>query len=175
MSYIVNPVVISGVLDPHFFVDSRRFFIGRPKQLNFNLVTGLDIQFSQVKITKSSRSVLRGPCYHIQKPQDKSNSMTVKTACTLVDEQSALSDVTLYDEQITIVSDRPGHNGCYAFDATKINPELCLKLIENFESGIRRSVQWYLDNSGWLDKVQTGPYLQWFFITTLATVCRVPT
>jgi dTDP-glucose 4,6-dehydratase len=62
---------------------------------------------------------------------------------------------------LTFVQDRPGHDRRYAIDATKISRELGWGPAEQFESGLRRTVQWYLDNLAWVENVRTGAYLQW--------------
>jgi dTDP-glucose 4,6-dehydratase len=66
-----------------------------------------------------------------------------------------------YKEQITYVTDRPGHDRRYAIDATKINRELGWKPAETFETGIRKTVQWYLDNQDWVQNVTSGAYKEW--------------
>ena len=67
----------------------------------------------------------------------------------------------LYKTQITYVQDRPGHDRRYAIDASKIERELGWKPAETFETGIRKTVQWYLDNQGWVNNVLSGDYRQW--------------
>ena len=66
-----------------------------------------------------------------------------------------------YREQITFVKDRLGHDRRYAIDATKISNELGWKPEETFETGIRKTVQWYLDNQDWVANVQSGEYQNW--------------
>jgi dTDP-glucose 4,6-dehydratase len=66
-----------------------------------------------------------------------------------------------YEELITFVKDRPGHDRRYAINARKIEQELGWKPAETFETGIRKTVQWYLDNRTWTDKVRNGSYRQW--------------
>jgi dTDP-glucose 4,6-dehydratase len=66
-----------------------------------------------------------------------------------------------YKEQITYVTDRPGHDRRYAIDATKINRDLGWKPAETFETGIRKTVQWYLDNQDWVKNVTSGAYQHW--------------
>jgi len=66
-----------------------------------------------------------------------------------------------YRDQITYVTDRPGHDRRYAIDADKISRELGWKPEETFESGIRKTVRWYLDNQQWVDNVKSGSYKTW--------------
>ena len=76
--------------------------------------------------------------------------------------------VTSYRELITHVPDRPGHDLRYAIDASKIQRELGWKPEETFESGLRKTVQWYLDNPGWVSRVKSGEYLRWLEINYAA-------
>ena len=85
----------------------------------------------------------------------------MKTVCALLDELRPRADGKPYAEQITYVTDRPGHDRRYAIDATKIHRELGWRPAETFESGIRKTVQWYLDNPGWVANVQSGEYRKW--------------
>ncbi|WP_270668598.1 MULTISPECIES: GDP-mannose 4,6-dehydratase, partial [unclassified Aeromonas] len=66
-----------------------------------------------------------------------------------------------YREQITYVADRPGHDRRYAIDASKMSSELAWQPQETFESGIRKTVQWYLDNQQWVNNVKSGAYQSW--------------
>jgi dTDP-glucose 4,6-dehydratase len=70
-------------------------------------------------------------------------------------------DARSYREQITFVADRPGHDRRYAIDASKIERELGWKPDETFETGIRKTVQWYLENQNWVASVQSGTYREW--------------
>ncbi len=83
------------------------------------------------------------------------------TLCTILDELSPRADGKPYKEQITYVTDRPGHDRRYAIDATKIERELGWKPAETFETGIRKTVQWYLDNQAWVANVTSGAYQNW--------------
>jgi len=85
----------------------------------------------------------------------------VHTLCDLLDEMQPREDGKSYREQITFVKDRPGHDRRYAIDATKISNELGWKPEETFETGIRKTVQWYLDNQDWVANVQSGEYKNW--------------
>ena len=102
-----------------------------------------------------------GETYNVGGWNEKPNIEIVKTVCALLDEMRPRADGKPYAEQITYVNDRPGHDRRYAIDATKINRELGWKPSETFESGIRKTVQWYLDNSCWVANVQSGDYRKW--------------
>ncbi len=102
-----------------------------------------------------------GETYNVGGWNEKPNIEIVKTVCALLDELSPRADGKPYVEQITYVTDRPGHDRRYAIDATKIHRELDWKPAETFESGIRKTVQWYLDNPVWVTNVQSGQYRQW--------------
>tara|TARA_R110001592_G_scaffold363300_1_gene683454 strand:- start:35430 stop:36488 length:1059 start_codon:yes stop_codon:yes gene_type:complete len=111
------------------------------------------------------RSVLKigklGETYNIGGWNEKTNIEIVHTICALLDELRPRSDGKKYNEQIAFVADRPGHDQRYAIDAGKIERELNWKPVETFETGIRKTVQWYLDNQDWVANVQSGAYLEW--------------
>jgi len=94
--------------------------------------------------------------YNIGGHNEKQNIEVVKTICAVLDELRP--QVSSYTEQITFVADRPGHDRRYAIDASKIQKELGWLPQETFESGIRKTVQWYLDHPGWCQRVQDGSY-----------------
>lgn len=102
-----------------------------------------------------------GETYNIGGWNEKSNLEVVHTLCDLLDELKPRRDGNSYREQITFVKDRPGHDRRYAIDATKISNELVWKPEETFETGIRKTVQWYLDNQDWVANVQSGEYQNW--------------
>ena len=102
-----------------------------------------------------------GETYNIGGWNEKTNLEVVHTLCDLLDELKSREDGKSYREQITFVKDRPGHDRRYAIDATKISNELGWKPAETFETGIRKTVQWYLDNQDWVANVQSGEYRQW--------------
>jgi dTDP-glucose 4,6-dehydratase len=102
-----------------------------------------------------------GETYNIGGWNEKANLEVVYTLCDLLDELKPREDGKSYKEQITFVKDRPGHDRRYAIDATKISNELGWKPEETFESGIRKTVQWYLDNQDWVANVQSGEYQNW--------------
>ena len=100
-----------------------------------------------------------GETYNIGGHNEKKNIEVVETICRLLDELRPRPDGKSYREQITFVADRPGHDLRYAIDAAKIGRELGWKPQETFESGIRKTVQWYLDNKdGWCRRVLDGSY-----------------
>jgi len=82
----------------------------------------------------------------------------VHTLCDLLDSLRPKEDGTTYREQITFVTDRPGHDRRYAIDASKIQRELGWKPKETFETGLKKTVQWYLDNQWWVKEVTHGKY-----------------
>ena len=102
-----------------------------------------------------------GEVYNIGGWNEKPNLEIVQTVCALLDELSPSEDGDPYKERITYVADRPGHDRRYAIDARKIERELGWRPAETFETGIRKTVQWYLDNQAWVKNVQSGAYLEW--------------
>ena len=102
-----------------------------------------------------------GEVYNIGGCNEKPNIEIVHTVCALLDELRPRIDGKAYREQIAYVTDRPGHDRRYAIDASKIERELGWKPAETFETGIRKTVQWYLDNQGWVSNVQSGAYRTW--------------
>jgi dTDP-glucose 4,6-dehydratase len=102
-----------------------------------------------------------GETYNVGGWNEKPNIEIVKTVCTLLDGLRPRADGQSYSTQVTYVKDRPGHDRRYAIDATKIHRELGWKPAETFESGIRKTVQWYLDNADWVAHVQSGDYRNW--------------
>jgi len=102
-----------------------------------------------------------GESYNIGGWNEKTNLEVVHTLCDLLDELKPREDGKSYKNQIIFVKDRPGHDRRYAIDATKIANELGWKPEETFDSGIRKTVQWYLDNQDWVANVQSGEYKKW--------------
>ncbi len=102
-----------------------------------------------------------GETYNVGGWNEKPNIEIVKTICGLLDELRPRSDGRSYAEQITYVKDRPGHDRRYAIDARKIERELGWRPAETFETGIRKTGNWYLENAGWVENVQSGAYRAW--------------
>lgn len=102
-----------------------------------------------------------GETYNVGGWNEMANIDIVQRVCALLDEFRPRADGQPYREQITYVKDRPGHDRRYAIDAGKIHRELGWKPVETFDSGIRKTVQWYLDNPDWVAHVQSGAYRNW--------------
>jgi dTDP-glucose 4,6-dehydratase len=102
-----------------------------------------------------------GETYNVGGWNEKPNIEIVNTVCALLDELRPLPDGKSYAEQITFVTDRPGHDRRYAIDARKLEAELGWKPAETFETGIRKTVEWYLANPQWVQHVQSGAYREW--------------
>ena len=102
-----------------------------------------------------------GETYNIGGWNEKPNLEVVRTLCGILDEERPRPDGRRYAEQITFVRDRPGHDRRYAIDARKIEAALGWKPAETFETGLRRTVRWYLDNPEWVAEVTSGGYRQW--------------
>ncbi|WMW79248.1 dTDP-glucose 4,6-dehydratase [Undibacterium cyanobacteriorum] len=101
-----------------------------------------------------------GETYNIGGWNEKTNLNVVHTICDLLDELQAKSSGS-YRDQIKHVKDRPGHDKRYAIDARKIERELGWKPVETFETGLRKTVQWYLENDAWTSQVLSGEYKNW--------------
>lgn len=101
-----------------------------------------------------------GETYNIGGHNERKNIDVVKTICGLLDELAPKKNTTInkYEELITFVADRPGHDLRYAIDASKIDHELGWKPQETFESGIRKTIEWYLANEKWWRRVKDGSY-----------------
>ena len=102
-----------------------------------------------------------GETYNIGGWNEKPNLDVVHTLCALLDELRPRADGQPYKTQITYVKDRPGHDRRYAIDASKIERELGWKPAETFDTGIRKTVEWYLANAEWVEHVTSGAYRQW--------------
>jgi dTDP-glucose 4,6-dehydratase len=101
-----------------------------------------------------------GETYNVGGWNEKPNIEIVKTICGLLDEMLPSASGS-YSRLVTYVKDRPGHDRRYAIDASKLERELGWKPAETFDSGIRKTVRWYLDNAEWVARVQSGAYRDW--------------
>lgn len=102
-----------------------------------------------------------GETYNIGGWNEKTNLSVVQTICQILDELRPRADGKSCAQQITFVKDRPGHDRRYAIDARKIERELGWRPAETFDTGIRKTVQWYLDNPKWVEGVVSGSYRDW--------------
>jgi len=102
-----------------------------------------------------------GETYNVGGWNEKANLEVVNILCEILDELKPRLDGISYKTQITFVKDRPGHDRRYAIDASKIERELGWKPQETFETGIRKTVAWYLDHHSWVQNVVSGEYRQW--------------
>lgn len=102
-----------------------------------------------------------GETYNVGGSSEKKNLEVVTTVCDIVDELSSALPSGPRRNLITFVKDRPGHDRRYAIDATKLREELGWQPRERFDAGIRKTVQWYLDNLEWVNDVRSGAYQQW--------------
>ncbi|WP_447992154.1 dTDP-glucose 4,6-dehydratase [Achromobacter spanius] len=102
-----------------------------------------------------------GETYNVGGWNEKANLDVVHTLCALLDELSPRADGQPYKNQITFVKDRPGHDQRYAIDASRLERELGWKPAETFETGIRKTVQWYLANQAWVATITSGAYREW--------------
>jgi len=102
-----------------------------------------------------------GETYNIGGWNEMTNLKVVQTLCSILDKLTPRSDGKSYSSQITYVTDRPGHDRRYAIDASKIERDLGWRLAETFESGIQKTVEWYLSNQDWVENVTSGVYKDW--------------
>ena len=102
-----------------------------------------------------------GETYNVGGRNERTNLEVVNVVCGLLDELKPRADGKSYSTQISFVKDRPGHDQRYAIDATKLETELGWRAAENFESGIRKTVIWYLNNQDWVQSVTSGEYRKW--------------
>jgi hypothetical protein len=102
-----------------------------------------------------------GETYNIGGWNEITNLIVVQTLCSILDELTPRSDGKSYSSQMTYVTDRPGHDRRYAIDASKIEREFGWRPAETFESGIRKTVEWYISNQDWVENVTSGVYKDW--------------
>ena len=102
-----------------------------------------------------------GQTYNIGGRNEKPNIEVVETICSILDEVSPKDPVLPHRKLISYVKDRPGHDRRYAIDARKIERDLGWKPRETFETGLRKTVAWYLNNDAWVTEVTSGSYRQW--------------
>jgi dTDP-glucose 4,6-dehydratase len=99
--------------------------------------------------------------YNVGGWNEKTNLEVIKTLCSILDELKPKADGSKYENQITYVKDRPGHDRRYAIDASKLERELGWRPQETFETGLRKTVLWYLENETWVKHVVSGEYQHW--------------
>jgi dTDP-glucose 4,6-dehydratase len=101
-----------------------------------------------------------GETYNVGGWNEKPNLEVVQTICVILDQLRPKTNGS-YVDQITFVKDRPGHDRRYAIDASKLESELAWRPTETFETGIRKTIEWYLNHSEWVDGVISGSYRDW--------------
>jgi dTDP-glucose 4,6-dehydratase len=99
-----------------------------------------------------------GETYNIGGNAEQKNIDVVKTICRLMGEETGKGDLS---DLITYVADRPGHDWRYAIDASKLREELGWEPTETFDTGIQKTIQWYLENDDWVADVKSGDYQKW--------------
>ena len=102
-----------------------------------------------------------GDTYNVGGWNERTNLEVVKALCAILDELRPKADGSKYENQITYVKDRPGHDRRYAIDASKLERELGWRPQETFETGLRKTVLWYLENETWVNHVVSGEYQHW--------------
>ena len=102
-----------------------------------------------------------GETYNVGGGNQRSNLEVVTTLCALLDELVPQSKFKPHSQLITYVADRPGHDRRYAIDARKLEGELGWRALESFETGLRKTVEWYLANAAWVEHVTSGSYQHW--------------
>ncbi len=109
------------------------------------------------KVLESGRL---GETYNVGGWNEKPNLEVVQAICAILDQMRPKISGS-YADQITFVKDRPGHDRRYAIDASKLESELAWRPVETFETGIRKTIEWYLNHSEWVDGVVSGSYRDW--------------
>jgi dTDP-glucose 4,6-dehydratase len=112
-------------------------------------------------IWKIMRDGQRGATYNIGGNTEKPNIEVVETICDILDETAADKDIGPRRDLITFVTDRPGHDRRYAIDFAKLKQEFDWTPAESFETGIRKTIAWYLGNMQWVQRVKSGEYQTW--------------
>jgi dTDP-glucose 4,6-dehydratase len=102
-----------------------------------------------------------GETYNVGGGNQRTNLEVVTTLCALLDELMPQSKLRPHSQLVKYVTDRPGHDRRYAIDARKIQAELGWRAQESFETGLRKTVEWYLANSTWVKGVTSGAYQHW--------------
>ncbi len=102
-----------------------------------------------------------GETYNVGGCNEKTNLEVVTTLCDILDQENPRADGQSYRDAIVFIKDRPGHDRRYAVDASKICRELGWSPVETFETGIRKTVRWYLHNQGWVNHITSGAYREW--------------
>ena len=103
----------------------------------------------------------RGETYNIGGDNEIANLEVVKTICSKLDEMLPEANSAARESLITFVKDRPGHDWRYAIDFSKIRTELGWKPSESFETGIEKTIRWYLDHPEWIERIRSGEYTKW--------------
>ena len=99
-----------------------------------------------------------GEVYNVGGDAERENIVVVRTICKLLDERRPMQNGTKRESLITYVKDRPGHDRRYAIEASKLKSQLGWRQSETFDSGIAKTVDWYLDNQDWCQRVLDGSY-----------------
>lgn len=107
------------------------------------------------------RKGVPGEAYNIGGRSECRNVDIVHTICAVLDEYCPSSEFVPHERLISFVKDRPRHDHRYAIDPSKVERELRCRPIETFESGIRKTVAWYLQNNSWVEQVTSGSYRDW--------------
>ena len=103
----------------------------------------------------------RGETYNVGGSSEMENIMIVEMICDILDEIAPRSDKHSRRPLITHVADRPGHDRRYAIDSTKLSKSLGWRPLESFQTGLRKTIQWYLDHPDWSERIRTGEYRRW--------------
>jgi dTDP-glucose 4,6-dehydratase len=130
---------------------------GDGKQVRDWLYVGDHVSAIQ-RVLESGRT---GETYNIGGWNERQNIEVVTHICATLDRLKPRDDGAAYAEQITFVADRPGHDRRYAIDATKMEKELGWRPVETFETGLEKTIKWYLANQDWVANIQNGAYRDW--------------